>query len=191
MKNPISWFTEGPMCQTVKPGNIITLSHPTLTKWKIHEIVNGFDHQMNKEDVTKDCPSYAAIKLSCSRVGDKRIRAMMRIYLQVPYTDTECHLALDRTAQAMAYKPDELRAFQLLAKDAAAARFTPRLLAFQESKQDKLGLVRDGFLTYVVWELVPGLRLSDESGDPTLFWDTITERTERDLIRRLFKETFL
>lgn len=116
---------------------------------------------------------------------------MMRIYLQIPYTNTELEDSTTRAQQAMSFKPAELYAYQILSKNILASKFTPSLLGYQESKQNDSGLVPGGFITYIVWQVAPGLRLGDYSGDATGFWDSIKEISERDLIRALFKETFV
>ena len=177
------------MRQLLQPGKLITLTHPQETQWEIEKIINEYDNQMDQKDVRQDAPSYAAIKLSCSAFGEST-QAMMRVYVQIPYTNTELEDTATRAQQAMSYKPEELRAYQILGKDRWASKFTPSLLGYQESKQNDSGLVPGGFLTYIVWQIVPGLQLGDYAGDATWFWDSIKERTERDLIRALFKETF-
>lgn len=70
------------------------------------------------------------------------------------------------------------------------AKFTPRLLAFQEATQGPDGPVPDGFLVYVVWEIVPGLRLGDKFGKATPYWETFTTKEERNLIRTAFGSSF-
>lgn len=42
------------MRQILQPGELITLSHPQQTQWKIDEIIKEHDNQMNQEDVRKD-----------------------------------------------------------------------------------------------------------------------------------------
>lgn len=43
----------------------------------------------------------------------------------------------------------------------------PTLLAYKEGKQDNNGVVPDGYITYIVWDKVPGESLNkDEVWDP-------------------------
>ncbi|KAJ5772223.1 hypothetical protein N7520_002752 [Penicillium odoratum] len=53
-----------------------------------------------------------------------------------------------------------------------------------------IGLVPGVFLTFIVWQVVPGLRLGDESSIATGFWKIIEDRKDRDLIRDLFQRTY-
>lgn len=176
------------MRQHLQPGKLVKLIHPQ--QWKIDKIIKEYDNQMDQKNVRKDAPSYAAIKLSCSKVGDRSTQAMMRVYVQIPYTNTELEDTATRAQQAMSFKPEELHAYQILAKDRWVSKITPSLLGYLEFKQNDSGLVPGGFLTYIVWQIVPGLRLGDYSGDATWLWESIQERAERDLIRARFKETF-
>ncbi|KAJ9202264.1 hypothetical protein DTO164E3_3193 [Paecilomyces variotii] len=62
---------------------------------------------------------------------------------------------------------------------------TPKLLGYKTDKQDRSGLVPGGFIIWLVWEIVPGLRLGDGNGaDP--FW--ALEVHEREQVRLAFLE---
>lgn len=55
-------------------------------------------------------------------------------------------------------------------------------------RSDDSPVVPGGFVTFIVWQLVPGLRLGDPRG-ANPFWNPIKDRTERDFIRERFKYT--
>ncbi|KAJ5831807.1 hypothetical protein N7474_000118 [Penicillium riverlandense] len=194
MSLPRSWFRQGappdiakPMHEVVKPGKIITTHKPEPTQWRVLEAQTEIEHQRGKDQAREGNPSYAALKLLCENVRDPSFQALMRVYLQIPYTNTEFMESTTRATQAMEFKPIELDAHQAPSKDKQTSKFTPALLGYEESQQDQSGLVPGGFLIYVVWEFVPGLQLGDLSGNATAFWQL--PRTERDRIRAAFKKT--
>ncbi|KAJ6032623.1 hypothetical protein N7540_003355 [Penicillium herquei] len=190
MTSPRSWFNEGPMHQIFQPGKIIHLSHPQESKWRIDEIIKEYNYQRDQQHVRENAPSYAAIKLSCSKADDPTSHAMMRAYIQVPYKNTELEDPKTRAQQAMQFKPKELQAFQILSNDSTTSEFTPSLLGYQESEQDASGMVPGGFLTFVVWEIVPGIWLGSPSTEAIGFWESGLDLEERNLIRAKFKDTF-
>ncbi|KAJ5431533.1 hypothetical protein N7445_009265 [Penicillium cf. griseofulvum] len=63
------------------------------------------------------------------------------------------------------------------------SNITPKLLGYKTGTQDRSGLVPGGFIIWLVWEIVPGLRLSDIDGAGP-FWDL--ESCEREQIRVAF-----
>ncbi|KAJ5449721.1 uncharacterized protein N7458_006170 [Penicillium daleae] len=67
MSPPSSWFTEGHMCQAIQVGNVISLSHPKPSKWRILEVLREHDYQ--KYETAKD-PSYASVQLSSEALED-------------------------------------------------------------------------------------------------------------------------
>lgn len=181
-----SWFGQGPLREVYHVGGVVKLETPRHTEWKIDEIVKEEVHEMEQDDIDDDVQSLAALKVLCHEVGSKRTREMMRIYFQIPWTNTDKEPAGVRTAQAATFKPKELLAHQTLSNHPRASLCTPRLLGFGEFKQQSLWAVPGGFETIVVWEVVPGLRLGDHSG-PVGFWSL--KREERNLIRDEFRKT--
>ncbi|KAJ5938843.1 hypothetical protein N7466_001977 [Penicillium verhagenii] len=95
---------------------------------------------MNKEYVRVDYPSYAAIELSCTSADDPIVHAMMRVYVQIAYTNTELEDSDICAKQEMKFKPGELKAFRILSENGAISSFTPRHLCDHKSKQDTSGL---------------------------------------------------
>ncbi|KAJ5945495.1 hypothetical protein N7454_002334 [Penicillium verhagenii] len=110
---------------------------------------------MDKEDARANYPSYAAIKLSCSSVDNPTLHAMIQVYFQIPHTYTELKDSDIRAKQAMEFKPQGLKAFQILSENSATSSFTPSLLCYHEFKQDTSGLVPNGFITFIAWEMLP------------------------------------
>lgn len=133
--------------EVVKPGKIITTHKPTPTKWRVPEVLAEFDHQRERDCVREGNPSYAALLLPCTKVSAKapRIQALMRVYLQIPYTDTEYSEWATRATQAVTFKPEELETYQALSNDSRTSQFTPALLGWDELQQGQSGLVPGGF----------------------------------------------
>lgn len=168
-----------------EPGTIITLKHPDLSRWKILEKLHEHDRQLpesevHNKDYSKEPPSYASILLLCRNADDRAKEAFMRIYAQVPWTNSEMDDPQTRGEQAMKnFEPQELIAYQALLK--AGAPNAPKLLGWKTSHQDRSGLVPGGFTVTLAWEKVPGLRLGDHTGAHT-FWSLPDK--EKDLIRK-------
>lgn len=62
---------------------------------------------------------------------------------------------------------------------------TPKLIGYRTGTQDRSGLVPGGFITWLVWEIVPGLRLGDRNGAGP-FWGL--ESYEREQVRAVLNE---
>jgi hypothetical protein len=107
----------------------------------------------------------------------------MRVYLQVPFKNTEIQNPKTRSRQATTYTPPELTAYQeFTQKDFSNV---PKLLGYKVSTQDKPGLVPSGFAIWLAWEMVPGLRLGNKPGnDP--YWTL--SAVEREHVRMAFME---
>jgi hypothetical protein len=187
MSSPFStWFRKG-----IDPGTIITLDQPPssqwkTTQWKILEKLNERDFQVIRElydDYGFD--SFASTKLLCCNPGDHAKKAFMRIYLQVPYRKTEIDDADTRGRQATAFTSSELVTYQGLTQKRLSN--TPKLLGYKTGTQDRSGPVPGGFVVWLVWEMVPGLRLGDGNGAGP-FW--ALERYERDQVRVAFVNAF-
>ncbi|KAJ9490812.1 hypothetical protein VN97_g2433 [Penicillium thymicola] len=110
-------------------------------------------------------------------------KAFMRVYLQVPIKNTEIQDPKTRSRQATTYTSPELTADQMVTrKDFSNA---PKFPGYKVSTQDKLGLVPNGFVTWLAWEMVPGLRLNNKLGnDP--YWTL--SAVEREHVRLVFME---
>ncbi|OQD74781.1 hypothetical protein PENDEC_c009G00723 [Penicillium decumbens] len=167
------WFQNGPYS-----GNRITLGP---FQWEIVQKLNEHSTQRNQaEHDHYRGTSGASTKLLCR---DHRDYAYMRIVQQIPILNTETTPAVKGSEQAATrYTLEELDAYQKLTQRGSTN--TPKLLAYKVLQQDASSvLVPNGYLIYLVWELVPGLRLGAKQG-PDPFWDL--DRVERDEIRSAF-----
>ncbi|OJJ77958.1 hypothetical protein ASPBRDRAFT_167293 [Aspergillus brasiliensis CBS 101740] len=166
------WFDE----HDISPGVIISLQ----SRWRIVS-------QEEEEYVRQGSPSYACILLKVRQVGSKPpVYGNMRIYKQIPTENTIGARSEVRAKQAQAWIPFELKAYrQLMFKNST---FTPKLLDSMEESQDAYSLVPGGFIVWVVFQEVSGIRLGDEVGEDT-FWSM--EPSVREQIRTLFKENYM
>lgn len=115
----------------------------------------------------------------------------MKVYMQMPNLGTEFDPPDKRAKQATDESPDALfnkvRALKLPTKKNSTV--TPTLLGYKEATQDAGGLVPGGFVCYVLWNILPGVRLDDEdNARAPLFWSL--SRQERDEIRGAFEYTY-
>ncbi|KAJ5550855.1 hypothetical protein N7461_005553 [Penicillium sp. DV-2018c] len=172
-----AWFRKGP-----ELGIIITLDQPVPSQWKILEKLNEHDYQVNEEENDEyGFRSFASAKYLCCDPRAETKKAFMRIYVQVPHRKTERDDADTRSRQATTYNPPELIAYRDLTEKGSSN--TPKLLGYKTDKQDLSGLVPGGFIIWLVWEIVPGLRLGYGNGaDP--FW--ALEGYEREQVRSAF-----
>ncbi|GFF31808.1 hypothetical protein IFM58399_03004 [Aspergillus lentulus] len=163
MSSSPTWFRKG-----IDPGTIITLDQPLPSQWQIMKKLNEYNFQLDDADLRLGLwLSLASTKLLCCDPIDNTKQAFMRLYLQVPFRGTDIAVANTRASQAITLIPQELMAYQELTKKESSN--TPKLLGYQISTQDKSGPVPGGFAVWVVWELVPGLRLGSKIG-PDAFW---------------------
>jgi hypothetical protein len=125
---------------------------------------------------------FAAAKFLCHRQGNPRNKAFMRIYLQIPIHGTQYQSSQIRRKQAA--KPQahvELTTLKMFKK--MGCDVVPDLLAYQEWKQGEDSIVPGGYITYVVWDKVPGEPLSADE-----FWELDLESCKA--IREKFREFF-
>ena len=180
MSSTRTWFRKG-----IEPGTTIILERPVRSEWKVVQKLNEYDYQMEEDNVKSgSSPSYSSTKLLCHDSTDPEKKAFMRIYMQIPYVNTESDDSAIRAQQASVFIHKELFAYKALTRKGST--ITPRLLGYKESQQDSSGLVPGGFITWFAWEIVPGLRLGDDFG-AAAFWDL--ESSEREQVRLTFLET--
>jgi len=179
-ENSRIWFQTG-----LDPGTIITLDQPVPSQWQIVEKLNEHNHQLSKEerDYFDSGYSFASTKLLCRDPKNHAKEAFVRIVKQLPFRNTEQIAVEARSKQATTYIPPELTAYQKLTQQGST--HTPRLLGYKVTTQDKSALAPNGFLIYLAWEIVPGLRLGDKHG-PDPFWTL--DFSEREAIRASFIE---
>lgn len=125
---------------------------------------------------------WTAGKFLCYDAADpQKTPAFMRIYAQLPIAGTEWSRPSTRAQQAATKKITELVVFKLLKKLGCAV--APDLLGYQEEKQGPGDTVPGGFITYLVWEKVPG-----ESLDYEEFWKMSLR--SRNAIRAKFRKVY-
>ncbi|KUM65952.1 hypothetical protein ACN42_g1162 [Penicillium freii] len=146
-------------------GTQVTFTTPSPQKWVLEEkLTEDFQRMTKRELELGGGPSFAVSKYLCHSTTDSNKKAFMRIYFQVPNPGTESQLPRLRRQQAA--PPREHLELQAL-KDLRERHCTvvPALLAYKEGKQGKDGLVPDGYITHIVWDMVPGKPL-----DTDQFW---------------------
>jgi hypothetical protein len=167
-------------------GTEISFDSPTPSKWTVIEKLSEAYDQLTEKDAKDGFRgSYSQAKLLCRNVANPAKEAFMRIYMQIPDQGTEFDPPEDRAQQALSRTPIEFTALKTFTDK--KSNITPILLAYKEDKQDNSGIVPSGFITYLVWNILPGLRLGDNLGGAT-FW--ALPRPERDNIRALFEKEY-
>jgi hypothetical protein len=133
---------------------------PTPSKWTVVQKLAEEPYQYTEQDVTLRGrgPPYSAARLLCENPNDPNQKAFMRIYMQIPYEGTEIEPPETRAQQASSRSHSELDAFKAFTK--LGSTVTPKLLAYKETTQDEGRLVPGGYITYIVWEKVPGVQLA-------------------------------
>jgi hypothetical protein len=150
MSSPRSWFLQGPMQEVIDVGKVITLKHPTLSTWRILEVLH--EHEYHNYESHGDL-SYAAIELSCNEVGGLSRQSRMRIVIQIPHFGTKHKNSDVRAKQATRFRTEELLAFMTFAKK--GSKFIPPFPGYGEDRQDRSGLVPGGFSDFLCLEVCP------------------------------------
>lgn len=111
---------------------------------------------MDQEDTKlRSGRGFAAGKFLCYATEDPaKTPAFMRIYAQLPIAGTEWSSPNARRLQAATKSINELVVMKRLKK--MGCRVVPDLLGYQEDKQGPDDFVPGGFITYLVWQKVPG-----------------------------------
>ncbi|EHA18435.1 hypothetical protein ASPNIDRAFT_37962 [Aspergillus niger ATCC 1015] len=160
---PSRWFAQS----EVAPGTIIQLR-------KARTICGT--------NMTPPWPVLVSFATHMDRDGP--VQCHMRYYKQIPIEGTEAEPPTTRAEQAKFFCPIELKHLRTLTQKGST--ITPRVLDSKEDKQDNTGFVPGGFVTWVVWEVVPGLQLGNDVGSAP-FWGL--GRDERDAVRQAFQES--
>ncbi|KAJ5725916.1 uncharacterized protein N7483_007273 [Penicillium malachiteum] len=154
---PFSWFQQGSMRRFTAPNSIISLAEPIPTSWIVSEVTKEDDFQLSEEDFSPDAESFASVKSKCTN-SQTTTTAIMR--MRFKFMDAT------RASQASQAKSEELKAYMILRDNPDASEITPRLLAYEETTQSVDDPVPGGFMTFIVWSIVPGIRLDS----PSVFW---------------------
>ncbi|KAJ5413289.1 hypothetical protein N7465_005594 [Penicillium sp. CMV-2018d] len=146
-------------------GTQVTFTTPSPQRWVLEEkLTEDFQRMTKRELELGGGPSFAVSKYLCHSMTDSNKKAFMRIYFQVPNPGTESQLPRLRRQQAAPPRGHlELQALKDLRERHCTV--VPALLAYKEGKQGKDGLVPDGYITHIVWDMVPGKPL-----DTDQFW---------------------
>lgn len=174
---------EGTEVTLDSPPELPLYLHPPLQTWLIEKQLSERSVCMTQQEVIDNLRlPYAAGKYLCHRKDNPSQKAFMRIYLQIPISGTQYQGSKTRGKQAAKPQPHiELTALRALQK--LKCDVVPTLLSYREGQQDEDGIVPGGYITYVVWEKVPGEPLSPEE-----FWELDLE--SRQAIRDTFREAF-
>lgn len=164
-------------------GLKITFSTASPQTWVLGEKLSEHTHRMTQEDIDEGLgPSFAAGRFLCHHEDDRSRKAFVRVYLQVPNVGTEYSNSTVRAKQAAPPRVHkELTALRELKK--RKCDVVPDLLAYQTLKQDQEGPVPGGYITFIVWDIVPGQPL-----DPDAFWEL--PYMSRQAIREQFRTVY-
>ncbi|KAJ5808541.1 hypothetical protein N7474_009810 [Penicillium riverlandense] len=148
--------------------------HLSRQTWVIEKKLSERSQRMTQQDVSDGLGlPYAAAKFICHRKENPSKKAFMRIYLQIPVIDTLYQSPQIRRKQAAKPRQHiELTTLKALKK-----------WDCDVGKQGEDSIVPGGYITYVVWDKVPGEPLSPEE-----FWELDLE--SRQAIRDKFREAF-
>ncbi|KAJ5550784.1 hypothetical protein N7461_005482 [Penicillium sp. DV-2018c] len=152
--------------------------------WVIDEKldVNRVDGVHEPSSNPGEQPSGWEAKYLCHNHHSPYNQAFMRVYCQGPDEGTEFLLPEVRAQQADPhFEKYEAKARKEFRR--GGCKSVPSLLGYGQSVQGEHGPVPGGYITYLVWEKVPGQVLT-----PDLFWSL--ERPNRDLVRRKFRAAY-
>lgn len=175
-------------------GSTFAFRKPTIGKWRIHEKVSQHNHQRTEDNLDYRPSSAEAKFLVEDESNTSGPLAYMRVYMQVPHPLTEFEPREIRRRQADLCPHSEVDALQFFHKQNAT--MVPALLGFKEELQDNDGIVPGGFIVYMVFQRVPGVRLADDHvgfnpGFPLPKFFQIFNRAERDKVREEFEKGYV
>lgn len=187
----IGWFPKSRFAI----GTSFGFQTPVQSSWIIREKVS--QHNKQRPEIAPRTPDFyhstaEATFLVQEESGGQM--AYMRVYVQIPSTGTEFEPAHDRAPQAASIPETEPKALKDFHQQQAT--MTPALLGIREEVQDHDGFIPGGFITYLVFEQVHGIRLADDQILPGYGFSLHTffekfERHERDRIRDTFSKQYL
>jgi hypothetical protein len=168
----------------------LSFTYPTPSTWQIvHKISENYRQLAEWNFQQNRVPAAAEGLFLCAKEGDSDQQAHMRVYMQIPYQGTEYEGREEMEGQTI-YEPGEtlfteVEAFK--AQEERHSRFTPPLLGYKQEKQDDSGIIPGGFLCYLIWKPVDGLRLGTDSVKEP-YW-TLSP-LEREEIRETFRVAY-
>ena len=154
------------------PDTEIIISEPTPSTWVIDEKLSEHVDQYTERDVQYGLgPSYTNAKFSCRNVANPAERGFMRIYLQIPDAGSELDPPSERAQRATFIYHIELEALETFT--AKRSNITPTLLA----------PVPGGYMTIIVWNVLPGKCMGDSFGSDAFL---ALEDAEREAVKEAF-----
>ncbi|KAJ5484499.1 hypothetical protein N7453_011967 [Penicillium expansum] len=159
-----------------------SLHFPAQT-WVIVKKLEENPCRLTQKDVTDGMgisDTFAKFLCRPAGPGNETKLAFMRIHQQVPIAGTEFKKTSVRAGQAVD-EPGNRELIALKSFMRFGCEVVPRLLGYQQSKQQEDDMVPGGFVTYIVWEKVPG-----DSFDHIKFW--LRPFSERATIRDKFRQ---
>lgn len=178
--------------------------------WELGDKLSEEIHQKSEARYhQKASPSVAHGTFYCRNVNNHE-QARMRIFMQyvsrssnaqialtsfirIPYLGSEYMPAEDRSVQAKdklyAMEYNEVETRKKL--DLNGYKFAPKLLCLKVTKQDKGGIVPNGFIAFQLLYIVPGVFLGQvdtEEGRKSAYWESPPETREE--IRRAFRASW-
>ncbi|KAJ5555153.1 hypothetical protein N7535_007596 [Penicillium sp. DV-2018c] len=168
------------MSSPESPLNVVDVGP---SRWAIVRKLQERTNILSPEDVSNGLgPAYVTEKFLCHPMCSSNTLAFMRVYKQAPIAGTEFKAASSRATQAVtSYEPTELTTLKSLREK--GCDLVPRLLGYQCDQQDEDDTVPGGFITYVIWEKVPGEPLDMEK-----FWGY--SFSQREEIRHKFRKVY-
>jgi hypothetical protein len=168
----------------------LSFTYPTQSAWQIvHKISENY-RQLGEWNFRRNrVPAAAEGLFLCAKEGDPDQQAHMRVYMQIPYQGTEYEGREELERQAIDEAGEtlfsEVKAFK--AQREKQSRFTPTLLGYKQEKQDDSGIIPGGFICYLIWKPLDGLRLGTDSVKEP-YWTLSPE--ERAEIREAFRAAY-
>ncbi|KAF3392716.1 hypothetical protein F1880_008782 [Penicillium rolfsii] len=169
---------------TANPPPVLrTAVYPTAASPPIEPSLSISGSQLPKDEVNMGAGPPRTVGLFVCHLEEEPARiAFMRVYHQIPVIRTEFASSAIRAQQAHPGKVcGEYESLKVLMKQGCDV--VPRLLGYNEKKQEQNDLLPGGFIKYVVWEKVPGQSLTKKS-----FWSL--DRPLRDHVRAKFRAAY-
>jgi hypothetical protein len=177
-----TWFGSGYL------ENGITFTTPAQSTWVPIRKLSEIESRISQEDMLAGLGySYARASFLCHNVHNSTHEAILRVYKQVPNIGTEDDELEDRQLQATRRIHQEVDTMERLTEEHECA-YVPAWLGSKIEEQGDHDIVPHGYINYILWEKVPGVRLCNPDENFVLFWSL--PRQERDRIRTAFMITY-
>ena len=174
-------------------GRRIDFEFPHNSSWTLLEKVKEKHILTDKEDFeTMGARPYAWALFFCQDINEPSRRALMKVYMQIPYAGSEFQRARQRKTQAATTPCERLRnEFSALSRlHEAGCQYAPELLGYRDSdKQEDDDLVPGGYIFYLATTLVSGVSLGPGVIGENQYWDFPADT--REAIREAFKVAYL